>query len=333
MKVLITGATGLVGSHVAGLLRREGLRVSAFVRPTSPVAVVDHLRSLGVELVDGDVTDPASVRRAMVDVTHVVHGAAKVGDWGPAEVYRRTNVQALEALVDAASQGGKLRRFVMISSLGVYEPRDHHRTDETVPMTLAGFDPYTRTKAESEQWIVDSGRRGLPAVILRPGFVYGPRDRQVLPRLAATLRSDRFFYFGDGHQVLNNTAARNIAHAVRLALDAAVAPGEVFNITDEPLATRREFIGTIARLLKLPEPRRHLPLMMAKPLAWTLDRTFRAIGTEDAPLLSMARYKFLALNLDFSIEKAKRLLGYRPVVGYQDGLAEAVAWYLSEGNH
>lgn len=330
MKVLITGATGLVGSHVAESLTREGVTTRALVRSTSPLSGTSHLHSLGVELSLGDVTDAASVERAMQGVSHVVHCAAMVGDWGPAEPYRRTNVLALDNLVAAAKKGPEFQRFVMISSLGVYEPRDHYKTDENVPLTLDGFDPYTRTKAESEERMRQVAR-DLPVVILRPGFVYGPRDRQVLPRLATTLRKGAFFYFGDGQQLLNNTGARNIAHAVGLALRANVPSGEVFNITDDPLATRRQFIGTVARLLGLPEPTRHLPLAIAKPLAWSLDRSFRLFGAKDAPLLSMARYKFLALNLEYSIEKAKRVLGYRPVIGLQEGLTEAVAALLSDG--
>lgn len=320
---MITGATGLIGSHVAEVTTRAGYDVRALVRPRS--AGQDLLRSLGVTLIEGDLTDPESIRRAVMGSTHVVHCAAMVGDWGPSEPYRHINVQSLDALFDAVRQEPAFKRLVMISSLGVYEPKNHYGTDESTPLTHDGFDPYTRTKAESESVVVAAARQGLPAVILRPGFVYGPRDRQVLPRLIEVLKANRFVYFGDGQQLLNNTSVHNIAEAVRLALTADVRNGEVFNITDEPLATRRQFIGAVATALGIPAPTKSLPLWLAKPLAFAMDRSARALGAKNAPLLSMARYKFLALNLQYSIAKAKRDLGYKPVVGFEAGLREAVA--------
>ncbi|MFP6703352.1 MAG: NAD-dependent epimerase/dehydratase family protein, partial [Planctomycetaceae bacterium] len=144
-RVLVTGATGMVGSHVAE--RSVGMGVATRVvvrRPEAAAWLVD----LGVEVVEGDMTDGESLSRALEGVTVVVHCAAKVGDWGPVEDYREVNVGGLETLIDAACATGLLKRFVHISSLGVYEARDHHRTDETEPPCRTGIDGYTLTKVE-----------------------------------------------------------------------------------------------------------------------------------------------------------------------------------------
>lgn len=324
--LLITGATGLVGSHVAERAVRDGYVVRALVRDGSPDK--PFLKSLGVELAVGDLTDAASLRRAVQGAKYVVHCAAMVGDWGKVEDYRALNYRALRTLLDLALAERGLDRFVMMSSLGVYAARDHFGTDEGTPPNLTGIDAYTRSKAESEQLVLDYMKtKGLRGVVLRPGFIYGPRDRQVLPRLAAILKSGGFWYFGDGNQKLNNTGVRNLAHAVMLALTRPEAVGEVFNITDDPLVSRVEFVGTVAKALGIPPPQRKIPRALALPLAFGVDRFARLIGTKEAPRLSMARYKFLALHLEYSIAKAKKLLGYHPPVSFQEGMTEAVRWY------
>jgi nucleoside-diphosphate-sugar epimerase len=321
---MITGATGLVGSQVAETLSRAGFGIRALVRPGSPEQA--FLKGLGATLVVGDLLDAPSLANALDGATDVVHCAALVGDWGPAEPYRLVNVRSLATLL-AAARAAALRRFVMISSLGVYEPRDHHGTDETTPLCLAGFDPYTRTKAESEQLVLSAARDGLPVIVLRPGFIYGPRDRQVMPRLVETLEAGRFLFVGKGEQILNHTGVRNLAGAVLLALTKDLPSGEVFNITDAPLQSRKVFIGHVAAALGVPVPARSIPPWLARPLAVAMDRGYRALRRPEPPLLSMARYKFLALNLDYSIAKARRVLGYAPEVSLESGIAEAVRWY------
>src|SRR5690606_7780153 len=108
----------------------------------------------------------------------VVHIAAHVGDWGPAEKYRAINVVALEKMLTAVQRAGRLERWIQISSMGVYPARHHHGTDESAPIELAGIDGYTRTKSEAEVVLKRYMHEWqLPAVILRPGFIYGPGDR------------------------------------------------------------------------------------------------------------------------------------------------------------
>src|SRR5262245_57766073 len=114
-RLLVTGATGLVGSHVAAEAVNQGHAVAALLRHGSDRSLLD---SLGVHVLYGDVTDVESVRQAVADVDMVVHCAAKVGDWGPVAGYRRVNVEGLRNLLEAA-RGRPLQRFVHLSTLGV----------------------------------------------------------------------------------------------------------------------------------------------------------------------------------------------------------------------
>ena len=330
-RVLVTGATGFAGGHVARRLRERDVPVRAVCRPGSDTSL---LTSWGVEIVPGDVTDADSLKTAAAGVTAAVHCAAKVGDWGPVDAYRRVNVDGTRNLLDALHAAGGVRRFVHLSSLGVYPARDHHGTDESAPIAAGGIDGYTVTKAESERLVRDfAAEHDFPAVVLRPGFIYGPRDRTVLPKLIDSLRTGRFRFLGDGEQLLNQIHVDNLVDAVELALNRAdileQPPSErVYNLTDGRLVTRREFVAAICEPAGIPLPTRTVPLPVARGLARVMEGTWRLLGKGEAPLLSHARVKFLGLNLDFSIDRAKRELGYAPRVSFADGMGETMAWAL-----
>jgi nucleoside-diphosphate-sugar epimerase len=320
---LITGGTGFVGSHVAEAAAARGT-VRALARAGADTA---HLESLGAEVVPGDLTDPVALAKAADGVDYVIHCAAKVGDWGPVEEYRRVNVEGLRALLEAV-RGKPLKRFVHVSSLGVYEARHHYGTDEAEPLPESHIDGYTQSKVESEKLAIEYFRKhGVPVTIVRPGFIYGPRDRQVLPRLADRLRKRDITYIARGRFALNTTYVGNLVDAIFLAADSPKAVGEVFNVTDGEFVTKRRFFETIADGLSLPRPIGSVPLVIAKWAAPWRERVFRRKNKPHPPRITMATLKFAGLNLDFSIAKARTVLGYDPKVGFDEGMAKALAWY------
>ena len=320
--IFITGATGLVGGHAAEEAMKQGHRVRALVRPSSDTRWLD---GLGVERVIGDLEDQEALRVGAKGADWVFNCAAKVGDWGRLEDFRRLNVDALHLLLDAVCDGG-VERFVHVSSLGVYEGRDHHGTDETVPPAANSLDAYTRSKTEAEALVLDYHRqRGLPAAIIRPGFIYGERDRTVIPKLLLNLRRGTFAYFGSGDQVLNCIYAKNLVHGIFLAAENPAALGEVFNLTDGQRVTKKQFIGRVAELAGLRPPTRRIPLGLARFLANLVEGAAKLRGAQNPPLINKARYKFLGLNLDYSIEKARRVLGYEPPFTFEQGIERAMA--------
>lgn len=330
--VLLTGATGFVGSHVAEALVRRGDVVRTLARAGSDTAFLD---SLGVQVVRGDLTDAAALKTAADGCDVVVHCAAKVGDWGHVDGYRAVNVEGLRNLLDA-TLGKPLHRFVHVSSLGVYAARHHHGTDETEPLPNDHIDGYTQSKVESERLALQYHRKqNVPVTILRPGFVYGPRDRTVLPRLAERLKERSVIYIARGRYALNTIYVGNIADAILLAIDAPVEAcvGEVFNITDGEFVSKRKFFETVADGLGLKRPRGFppVPVWLARAMANWREGVFRRKGKPHPPRITQAQLKFAGLNLDFSIAKARTKLGYEPKVLFDEGMAKALAWYKSAG--
>ena len=249
--IFITGATGLVGSHAVGGGPPHAATASA---PWSARRATRAGSTRGAwrrSRATSPIPRPSAAGVAGAD--WVFNCAAKVGDWGTLEEFRRLNVEAFRHLLDAAADA-RVERFVHVSSLGVYEARDHFGTDETIPPAAESLDAYTRSKVEAEElalrYVVQE--RGLPLSIVRPGFIYGPRDRTVLPKLLQSLRTGRFAYFGSGDQVFNCIYVKNLVHGIFLAAEVPEAIGEVFNLTDGGRVTKREFVGRVAELAGLP---------------------------------------------------------------------------------
>jgi len=317
----------MVGSLLAQRAREAGYTVRAMVRPSSDQST---LAGSGVEIVQADLSDPLSLPPAFEDVDYVVNTAAHVGDWGPAEKFRAINVVALEHMIAACRRIGKLQRWIQISSLGVYAAKHHYGTDETIPPDLQGLDGYTQTKAEAEVVLNRHFQtHRFPTIQLRPGFIYGPGDRHVVPRIIERLQAGQMKLIGDGKKVLNNTAACNLVDGIMLALEKDGVVGETFNIRDGRLVTREEFVGTIAQFMGLPMPKK-VPEWLARSAVGLIEGFARLRGAKQAPLLTGARIKFLALNLDFSIAKAERMLGYDPKVDFREGMQAALQWAVNQ---
>jgi 2-alkyl-3-oxoalkanoate reductase len=322
---LITGATGFVGGHLAEECVRRGFTVRGLARSGSDISV---LESCGATVVRGDLTDAEAVRAALQDVNVVFHCAAKVGDWGPVEDYRAVNVEALRGLLEAC-RNQPLQRFVHFSSLGVYAAQHHFGTDETEPPPARHMDGYTQTKVEAEQLALRYQREyGVPVVVLRPGFIYGPRDRTVLPSLIEKLRRWEVLYIGDNRRAMNCIFVENLVDAALLAMEKPEGIGQIYNLTDGEAVSKRRFIEAVADGFGVPKPFwLGVPLWTARLTAWWMEGLWRGVGAKSPPPLTQGRLKFLGLNLDFSIEKAKKELGYQPRVSFEEGMRKTAEWY------
>ncbi len=325
MKNLVTGATGFIGSYIAEELVSRGERARALVRRTSDTS---FLEGIGAELFYGDLRDADSVREAVKGVDMVFHSAAMVGDWIDPKAAYETNVGGTEALL-RASLDEKIKRFVYVSSLAVLGMRDHHRTPSNPPADKTG-DVYTDTKIESEKVVTGFGRRhGLPYTVIRPGFVFGPRDHKVIPRMVEFLSKGKYIFVGSGRNKVNMIYVGNLAKAVVDASMSEKTVGQVYNITNDSGMTMMDVVYEVSDLWGFERPGKHIPRKLAFTLGSAMEFFARATGAKHPPLLNKTRLKFLSLNLDFDIEKIKKDIGYSPEVDMAEGLKRTRAWMES----
>ncbi len=324
---LVTGATGLLGSHLCEQLRRRELPVRALVRPGSDTG---FLESIGVELATGDVTDPPSLDRAMPGVATVYHAAARVGDWGPWPEFVAVTIDGTANVLAAAGRAG-VQRFLHISSISTYgHPDGAGRVlDETAPMgaNLHHWSYYSRAKVEAEKLVWAAHRRGeVPATVCKPSWLYGERDRQSLPRLIRAVRDGKAKIIGDGSNRLNLTYAGNEAEGCILAAQHPQAVGEIYNLASDGEITQREYFDKIAAVIGAPPVKRQVPYPVVKRVAFLMELFGHATGRKKPPLVTRYSAWLIGRRCFFSSEKARRQLGWQPTVGYDEGIRRSVQW-------
>lgn len=326
---LVTGATGLLGSHIVEKLRKEGQDVRALVRPQSDTSFID---SLGVEKAIGDITDPDSLKRAMVGVKTVYHAAAKVGDWGPWREFVAISIDGTRNVIEAAARAS-VERFLHVSSISAYGHPDGEGLvlDETAPLgqNLHKWSYYSRAKVEAEKIVWQAHQKGdIQVTVIRPSWLYGERDRASMPRLIRAIRSGKAKLVGDGTNRLNLTYAGNEADGCILAAQSPKAIGQAYNLCNDGIITQKEYMNKIASLIGAPPVTKTVPYKLAYNVAFMLELFGHMFGKKTPPLVTRYSVWLIGRKVFFSTEKIQRELGYTPAVGYDDGLARSVQWAL-----
>lgn len=326
MKNLVTGATGFLGSHVVEKLLEDGQEVVAFARKTSNT---DYLKKLGVEIYRGDLKDYQSVEGAMNGMDRVYHVAAVTGEWVKKKEAAETNIDGTRNMLNAAL-ANNLDRFVFVSSLAVLGLSHHYNTGVETDYPVSN-DPYIDTKIASEKLVNKFSKTGLRTTILRPGFVYGEREMKLVKRIVEKMHAGKFFFIGDGKNMLNLNYGGNFADAAVLATKTEDSVGQTYNVANnDPNLTMENFVYKLADLWELKRPTGHIPVCVAKGLTSIIEGTWRVLGKKTPPILTKTRVKFMSLNLDFDISKTEKDLGYSPKVGIDEGLKRTKEWIDTE---
>ncbi len=327
MKVLVTGAAGFLGGHLVEMLVERGYEVRALVLPDESVARLHHLP--GVEVVRGDLTDGESLRRAVQGVRRVYNVAAKTGPWGPEEDYQKVNVLGLAELVRVSVEAG-VELFVHTSSITVYGHRLQGVVTEDHPFH-AEDNPYSRSKIAGEQLLAKLVReRSAPVIIVRPGWIYGPRDYASFARFASLIATGKGFLIGSGRNIIPLVYVRDVAQGLIRAGEADEEfVGQAYTIADDRRTSQAEYFNTIADFLGVPPVTRKLPFWPLYLAGRSAELSWRALGRRSAapPPLTTYGVTLLGCNQEFSIDKARRDLGYEPEYDIVQGVAEGVRWY------
>lgn len=332
MKVLVTGAAGFLGGHLLDMLLERGDEVRALVRPVEDAT---RLKSLaGVEVVHGDLTDAESLKRAVKDMQRVYNVAARTGPWGLEKDYTAVNVWGVADLITAAMDAG-VQRIVHTSSITVYGHHLHGIVTEDHPFH-AEDNPYSRTKIAGETLLADMVTGcGAPVVIVRPAWIYGPRDNASFGRFVSLVDSGKGFIIGSGKNVVPVVYVRDVAQGLIKAGDAGNhAIGRAYTIADDRRVTQAEYFNMMADFLDVPHIRRHYPYLALYSAGRAAELLWQALGRRKSapPPVTTYGVTLLGGNQEFSIDRARSELGYEPQYDYIRGLSEGVKWYLDQKN-
>lgn len=317
---LVTGANGLVGSHLVEKLLAEGYQVRGLVRKTSNLANIAHLK---FPLAIGDVTDFSSLRAAADGAEVVFHLASAVSDWGEGRLFRRVIVDGTLNLIRAAEKA-KCRRIVFVSSATVCG-FGRYGAGETSRAPRRHI-PYVACKERAETLIRSCS--AIECVVIRPGNVFGPRDRLFFSPICRALEKGYMGYISGGKALTCPSYVENVADAIVLAGTVSAAAGKTYEITDGLKITWREFIEAVAKELSVRPPWISIPRFAAEPTSLLAMLVYGAVGARTAPFLT--RYRILNASTDYSFDilPARRELGYLPKVDFTESIRRSVQWYL-----
>jgi nucleoside-diphosphate-sugar epimerase len=322
---LITGARGQLGSHIAEQLRAAGRTVRALVRPGGDTA---FLRDIGVELALGDLTDADAVRRAALGADTVYHCAARVSDWGAWAEFEREAVAGTRNLVEEC-RGADVRRLLHVSSISVYghphvRPGESITEDTPLGQRFWVWDYYPRAKLLAEEIA-----REFPRVtVVRPSWIYGPRDRVTVPRLIPALQEGRVPIIGQGDNLLNIIYAGDVAAGAILAAEHPDAVGRTYNLCSEGEVTQRDLLNALTDALSLPRITKRVPYGLAMRFAFVKEAIARLLRRKAPPTITRRAVYLVGRSTQFSIARARRELGWQPQTGVAEGVRRTLEWYF-----
>jgi nucleoside-diphosphate-sugar epimerase len=326
LKVLLTGGSGFLGSHIAELLSQQGHEVVALVRKTSNS---EFLRSLhNVKLVYGAVENAASVEAAAEGVSAVIHAAGLVKAQGPEE-FEKVNVGGtLNLLAAAKKRGPALRRFVFVSSLAAIGPSDDGKpilsTRDPRPVTH-----YGRSKLRAEQ-AVRAAKDEIPVTVIRPPFIYGPRDNESFA-FFQTVSRRLLPFLGDGRNTLSIIYGADAASACVRAVFADVPSGSCYFIDDGKVYVWREMLEELERVLgRRALVRFSIPFSVLKGVA-VASESYGRLRNKAVMLTRDKVNELSAAHWVCDGQDARTALNWAPLVDWSEGARRSAEWYRANG--
>jgi nucleoside-diphosphate-sugar epimerase len=328
MRVLVTGASSLIGRHTVERLTRRGDEVVTLQRRSTGLAGVDELL--------GSVTDADAVGRAVAGCDAVVHLAAKVGVTGTWAEYHDVNVGGTERLIEGARRAG-VTGFVHVSS-----PSVAHAGDPLVGAGAGAADPsgtrghYATSKAIAEVAALSASSAAMPVVAIRPHLVWGPGDTQLVGRIVERARQGRLALVGSGTALIDTTYIDNAADALVAAVDRVGdrshgLGGRAFVVSNGEPRTVAELVTRIVTAAGIdPSPRR-VPFRVAKLAGSAIERVWERTGRLDDPPMTSFLAEQLATAHWFDQRDTRDALGWAPAVPLAEGFHRLAAWFSHAG--
>ncbi|MEM2907550.1 MAG: NAD(P)-dependent oxidoreductase [Candidatus Odinarchaeota archaeon] len=330
MKILITGASGFLGSHLIEHLASKGYQIIGMVRENSNIELIENLVS---ELRYADLSKPETIKSVVQGVDVVIHLAAYYTFHGSKKLYQKINVEGTEHLAEAALKN-KVKRLIYCSTTEVIGPVPNPPADEdTEPNPVY---EYGKSKLKAEETVKKYGLKGLEYTIIRPSGIYGPRNVNDVSYWTITCFAKNSlgtrFIVGSGENLVQFVHVKDVVEGFTLALEKSdKSRNQTYIISEDKAYTYNEVYKILAELTNRKPPCKHISKNLAKLMIAPIQGVNKLLGRDNF-LYHVSTADSVCCNRAYSIEKAKRELGYRPKYDLRSGLKETINWYM-ENNY
>jgi nucleoside-diphosphate-sugar epimerase len=316
MKLFITGASGFVGGAFVKAYAKAH-QITAMSRSEKSDA---QIRALGATPMRAALGEVKTEQLKGFDA--IVHCAAYVEEWGPWADYWRVNVDGTKELLVAA-KGADVKRFVHIGTEAALFYGQHMRgVDEHYPLALNSPFPYSRTKAHAEKAVreANDATAGFTTIVIRPRFVWGEGDQTILPVVKAMVEKGQFAWIDGGRAKTSTTNIANLTHAMNLALTKGKGGEAYFVLDDGGPVVFRDFMTKMMTAANIAPGARNVPGWLVRAIAYTGETTFRTLNLKSKPPLTRFTANIMSRDCILSDAKARKEMGYVPVVTMEQGL-------------
>lgn len=315
MTILITGATGFIGSHLTSRLLQQNKRIRALVLPSETIPPSWDNR---VEIIRGDIRNRNNVEKAVQDTSLIYHLAAVTLDTGPEELHQTVTVEGTRFVIESAAT--HKAKVILTSSVTVYGVKIQTDVlDEDLEWGKpAGF--YSKHKQKQELLARDlASKLGVELVVLRPGNVYGPGSPQWVLGVLKELKRGTPAILGGGDGDCGFVYVENLVEAMLLATDNPKALGKVYNISDGFGLTWKKYFNDLALIARAPKPK-EIPRWVGNLLANTIEPIWYGLKLKGRPPITYEAFNLVASNHRFPITRAQNELGYQPGISYEEAM-------------
>lgn len=332
MRILVTGATGFIGTYVVRYLLEAGHEVKALIHG-EPEETARIKLGTGVELITGDVTRPESLPKAFEGCDCVIHAVAVVGGYGSWQMFERVGVQGTRNVINAAASS-RVARFIHVSSITVYGTNSKQfpcTEDMPVEENPEPWNFYARQKVLAEKDVWKAHRAGrLEATVLRPSITLGAGDQNVVGRILKIVKSPFGAIVGTGENRVPCVVVEDLAEAIVRVVSSERTIGKAYNLSGKSHITQKELFALHALAAGLKPVKRRLPRNLLMRVAGLMEGVYRLLGRRDEPFCTRLAITLASWDCLLDCSKAANDLGWEGLRSYKDAINRSVRWYLTQ---
>lgn len=315
-RAFVTGGSGFVGGP---LIRRLVARDVAVVALARSEAAAEAVQGLGAEACRGDLFDEAVLEAGIRGCDTVFHVAGHLTDWGPYRDFHQANVVGTSVMLKA-TRSATVSTFAAVGASAVVmgSPRPMRNISESLPLRRPSWGPYIRSKAEADRLVRSANTSAFRTVVIRPPLIWGP-GMPMLNEIEAAARNGQFALPNGGRQIMSTSHVDNVVECLILAAEHGRG-GEAYHVTDGEVLMLKDVIAELLATRGTATIQRSVPFGVAWSVAAVMETAWRTLRLRSKPPITRQTLRMIGQDFTLDIAKARRDLGYKPILGWRDGI-------------